>query len=502
LGSYGLLDPDEPLYGETAREMIVLKDWLSPRMNFTPWFDKPILFYWEVILAFKLFGVNEFAARFWSALLGVGGLFLTYRLSLLLFASRRKALFSGLILASSFGYIVLARASVTDMTLCFLISFALFAFYWGFTRPDGRWAYWGIYLFGALAALTKGPMGILIPFGVIGTYLFLTRRLGEIRRLHPLGGGLLLLAIATPWYAAMYVLYGAKFGNTFLIEYNLGRFLKPEHMHRSYFYYLPVLLLGLLPWGFFFPSAFYRVARRWRDPRFLFLLVWFSFVFLFFSVAESKLPSYLLPLFPPAAMILGYVWEEASAAKGDLQLTLSSVGVLFLGAGFFVLPHLSTKLSGRYPTAVDRAQILGGIVVIMGGVILLLFARRRWTAAFYAHLALMLLVVPTLLIFVMPEVERYVSTRALALQVAHPNASAHGVASFRYYRPSLTFYTRQVIHRLDEEKDLVRFLDSPEEVYCFMRRQDFEDFQRSHPDVPVFLKEQEGEVVLVSNWVH
>jgi 4-amino-4-deoxy-L-arabinose transferase-like glycosyltransferase len=497
LGHYGLLDPDEPLYGETAREMIVLGDWISPYMNFKPWFDKPIFFYWQMIVAFKLFGVNEFGARFWSALLGIGGVLLVYRFSLLLFGSRRQALFSGLILSTSLEYVVMARASVTDMTLTFFLTFALFSFWWGMTRPEGRRAYWGLYLFSGLATLTKGPLGVLLPFGTIGIYLLLTRRLAEIKRMRPIGGGLLFLAVSVPWYAGMYLLHGVEFGNTFLVQYNLGRFVTPEHVHQPYLYYVPILLLGFLPWGFFLPVALYRTARRWRDSNVLFLLVWFCFVLLFFTAAESKLPSYILPLFPAAAMLLSYAWEEAGGGKRDRPFLFSSLGVPLVGVAFFILPFFSTRLSLRYPSAVDRSWILGAILVAVGSAVVFRLARGRWTAAFSSQVAMMGLLIPTLLLLIMPEVERYVSTKALASQVVFEEKG--DVASYRYYRPSMTFYSMQVVRRLDQEDALARFLDSPHRVYCFIRQDELKTFQRAHPEVSLRRVKEDAGLVLISN---
>ncbi|HET6370598.1 MAG TPA: glycosyltransferase family 39 protein [Nitrospiria bacterium] len=497
LGHYGLLDPDEPLYGETAREMIVLGDWLSPHMNFKPWFDKPIFFYWQMIVAFKLFGINEFGARFWSAILGIGGLLLVYRFSLLLFGSRRQALLSGLILATSLEYVIMARASVTDMTLTFFLTFALFSFWWGMTRPEGRRAYWGLYLFSGLATLTKGPLGVLLPFGTIGIYLLLTRRLAEIKRMRPIGGGLLFLAVSVPWYAGMYLLHGVEFGNTFLVQYNLGRFIKPEHVHQPYLYYVPILLLGLLPWGFFLPVVLYRMARRWRESSILFLLVWFSFVLLFFTVAESKLPSYILPLFPAAAMLLAFAWEEARERKRDRSFFISALGVPLVGVAFFVLPYLSTRLSLRYPSAVNRSWILGAVLFAIGSAVAFRLARGRWNAAFFSQVAMMGLFIPTILLLIMPEVERYVSTKAIATQVVLEGKGE--VASYRYYRPSMTFYSMQVVRRLDQEDALAQFLDSPRRVYCFIREEELKAFQGSHPEVSLHRVKEDAGLVLISN---
>ena len=500
LGGYALIDPDEPVYGETAREMIVLGDWLSPHMDFRPWFDKPIFFYWLTILSFKFFGISEFAARFWSALLALGGTFLTYRFGVFLFGSRRQALLAALILATSFEFIVMARASVTDMTLTFFMSGALFLFYLGFSEPGARGAYWGIYPLCALATLTKGPMGTLLPLGIIGLFLLLTRRLGEVRRMHAIPGGLLLVGLVAPWYVAMYYLHGVEFGNSFLIQYNVGRFLQPEHVHRPYLYYVPILILGLFPWGAFFPVVLYRTVRRWRDPRLLFPLVWVCVIFFFFSAAESKLPSYILPLFPAAALLLGSAWwHPGDEGPPDPPMVWASAGTPLLGAALILLPLLSTQLLDRYPKAVQATGLLGSLLLVLGILVLAFLVRRRWEQAFALQVVLMALFIPLVLLRVMPEAERYASTRSLARLVARPADSGAEVASFRYYRPSMTFYSQKVVQRIERDEALANFLGSGRRVYCFIKRKSLDDFQQAYPGTPVHRLGDEGGLVLISN---
>ena len=240
IGGTPLLDPDEPVYAETAREMLQTGDFLSPRIFGNFWYDKPPMYYWLVAIAQFIFGDGEFAARFPAAIMACATSVMVYIAGTKLF-NERAGFWSAMILTSCVQFFYLGKAAVTDTTLLFFMTGALFSFI--------HKRYWLMYICMALATVTKGPIGIVFPGAIIFLYLLFMGQLKEILRMHVIRGLLLYFVLATPWYYAMYTVHGMEFINTFLGFHNLTRFTTAEHANRvTFWYYFPVIILGLFPW--------------------------------------------------------------------------------------------------------------------------------------------------------------------------------------------------------------------------------------------------------------
>lgn len=352
LGSVTLFDVDEAVFSEATKEMVESANWITPTYNGENRYDKPILIYWLMAGAYKLFGINEFAARFPSAIAGV-----LLGLSLFLFVRRlidkRRAFYSVTALALSLCFLFYTHAAVTDMTLSLFITLSIFSFYLSGVRAadanssQSPYRWWkdiyvyGFYLFSALAFLTKGLVGILFPFGVAFLYMLITEGPGKLIRnpfIRTLPGGILLfLLISAPWYIAQLIINGQEFIQQFIIKHHFQRYAGEISGHREPFYYfLPVLMIGLYPWIAFLPAGI-RNALKEKRPVEVFSLIWFAFVFIFFSFSTTKLPNYILPAVPPLTILIGAGitlnekgwWGRLS--KG-LLLTLSMV----LAAGFII----------------------------------------------------------------------------------------------------------------------------------------------------------------------
>ena len=255
IGAAPLLDPDEPVYAETAKEMIRFGDYLSPRIYNEYWYDKPPIFYWMVAASFKLFGgFSETAARLPAALMAIGSVLMTALASARLFGAR-TGFWSGIVMGTSVMLIYMGKASVTDTTLLFFMTAALFSFI--------HRHYWLMYLACGFAVMTKGPIGVVFPGAIVFFYLLVTHRLEELLRMHVVRGLLLVVAVGLPWYGYMYALHGAAFFNEFIGFHNVSRFTAPLHPVRAHWwFYLPVIVLGFFPWtGLLVQSvrnAFYR----------------------------------------------------------------------------------------------------------------------------------------------------------------------------------------------------------------------------------------------------
>jgi 4-amino-4-deoxy-L-arabinose transferase-like glycosyltransferase len=316
LGSTGLFDADEPAYAQAAREMLARGDWVTPYFNGQPRFDKPILFYWLIIASYGVFGVTEFAVRFWSALSALGLVLLLWR------AARRwngegAALWTAIAFSTNLLTALLARAAVTDMLLTFFVTASILAGLEALEGPlaGSRWQATGMWVAMALAVLVKGPVGVLIPAMALGGCLVaLPEARASLRHLFPWEGPVLFLLIAAPWYVLALSANGWAFVDGFVIKHHVTRFTGVISSHAGpLWFYLPVILVGFFPWSGFLPAALWHAARAaWSrqavkggDRLAVTCLCWLTGLFVFFSLAGTKLPSYLFPAFPAMALLVG-----------------------------------------------------------------------------------------------------------------------------------------------------------------------------------------------------
>ena len=359
IGGVPLLDPDEPVYAETAREMILTGDYLSPRIFGDYWYDKPPMYYWLVALAFHVFGDGEFAARFPAGLMA-GGTALMLYFSVTKLFNERAGFWSSLVLSSSIMFFYMGKAAVTDTTLLFFMTGALLCFL--------HKRYWLMYICMALGTVTKGPIGVVFPGTIIFLYLLFMGQLREIFRMHPIRGILLYFMVASPWYYAMYTVHGMDFINTFLGFHNITRFTTPEHASRvTFWYYFPVIILGMFPWtGILFQSIKSSISDSRIDEMrtLMFMHVWWVFVLLFFTICKTKLVSYILPMFPALAIIIG--WNiSRMIAKLRYNTTFYS---WIVGSGImFTLLGIGWVIGGQQlPELEFSGLILGGLTFVLG----------------------------------------------------------------------------------------------------------------------------------------
>jgi len=347
LGSLPLVDVDEPVYGQVGKEMASagLVGWLTPHNGGLPWFDKPPLFYWLTALSMRLFGVSEFAARFPSALLAMDLVAVTCALARRAYPQTpRAALWAGFALATSVQFFLLARAAVTDMTLALMLTSALLALYAWMQTDRGRWIALAGVMTG-LAALTKGPVALVLIGVQTIAYLCLTRQVKRLLSPALWGGFALCLVVALPWFLAMIHLHRRLFIDGFLEANNITRYLQAEHRETSpFWFFLPVLLGGFFPWSLALPGALILAWRQgqeaWRarlaDNPALFLGLWVALVFVFFSASQTKLWTYIFPLSPAAAVLVGrWMWKRPETLARFVGLRMYDA-VLWLALGILL----------------------------------------------------------------------------------------------------------------------------------------------------------------------
>jgi len=307
-GSLPVTAPVEVNYAQTAKEMLAAGDWLSPQIYGNYWYDKPIFFYWELVAAFSMFGVTDFAARFFPALFAVAGLGLIYAFARRLY-NERTAFWATIILGTGVLYSMLAKLILTDMSLFLFFGGTLAAFFIGYYEQR-RGYFYIAYACAGLAVLTKGPIGLLLPGLIILVFLALARDLSALRRICIPTGLLVFAAVCAPWYIYMYLTHGADFVNTFLGIHNVLRATVSEHAQWNvWYFYLGIYFIGMFPWSFALPLALYRAwrVRPMIDVRILFLLVWAVVVPLFFQCMATKYPTYSFPAFLPTAILTAHL---------------------------------------------------------------------------------------------------------------------------------------------------------------------------------------------------
>ena len=439
IGGTALLDPDEPVYAETAKEMIRFGDYLSPRIYNEFWYDKPPVFYWLVALSLRIFGgFSELAARLPAALMAIGSILMTALVTARIFGAR-TGFWSGLVMGTSVILMYMGKASVTDSTLLFFMTAALFSFI--------RRHYWLMYLACGLAVMTKGPIGVVFPAGIVFFYLLAARQLEQIFRMHILRGLLLVVVVGLPWYVYMYEVHGMAFLYEFIGFHNVSRFTAPLHPVRAHWYfYLPVVLLGFFPWTGLLLQSVKNAFRRsfGEEARMLvFFQVWWIFVLVFFSVAQTKQVSYMLLLTPPLSIIIG--WNLTRMLEDWRQTHFAWAGG---SAVMFLVLGLAWLMSGDGFTELAESGLWLGVFTLLLGaaIVYAITASHRLILAAWLHVLAGIVTMVLAFGVMMPAIEGHFSVKQVALHyVADYRAAAEAEGRVLYIdkqlRPGVMLYT-------------------------------------------------------------
>ncbi|HIP46980.1 MAG TPA: glycosyltransferase family 39 protein [Campylobacterales bacterium] len=310
LGWLPLFDLDEGAFSEATREMLESGNYLTTYLNGELRFDKPIFIYWFQALSVKLFGLNEFAVRIPSAIAASLWVFATYFFTAR-YVDSKKAFIAAFIMIASLQITIIAKAAIADALLNLFIALAMFSLYRLYETRENKFIYF-TYLFVGLGALTKGPVAIMVPLVV--SFLFFVFK-GEWKFwlksvFNPKGIGIFLL-VAAPWYILEYMDQGEKFINGFFFKHNISRFSGAMEGHYgSLVYYIPVFLIGLLPFTALYIKVLTGVKKLFKNDLHLFLIIWFLFVFIFFSFSGTKLPHYVIYGYTPLFILVGLLWQD------------------------------------------------------------------------------------------------------------------------------------------------------------------------------------------------
>src|SRR3954464_15469653 len=472
LGAFGLTGADEPRYAQIAREMLARHDWIVPTLNGTPWLEKPALLYWKMMNSYAIFGVSDWAARvpaaFHAAVVVFGIFFFMRRFR---FASELDA---AMIAASSAGMIGFGRGPSTDMLVS--APFALAMMCWWTWHQTNR-KLWLLIFYGLLGvgALAKGPVAPALAVLVVGAYAVL-RRDGKIfvRSLSVMGF-ILFAAIVLPWYLAVQHKV-PQFFRVFFIEHNLERFGTNLYQHsQPFWYYIPVFLLAVMPWTLFAVPALIDAGRnawkRWRassqstnsesviidadsdDGLASFLFVWIIVPIVFFSISRAKLPGYILPAIPAAALLTAdYVHRLKAIPRLLTSFHALLCAVLMVGA--LMAPFAMMKVQPPSYMGIFMA-VTGGVIAFM---VLVMVRREGMRVLHFVTLVPAILAVAFLLRPAAATIDRTQSARPINQRLAELGVpAAEPVASFNVKRQvayGLDFYRNQPISHYEQEGPL------------------------------------------------
>jgi len=502
IGTRPIWDIDEGTHATTSKDMVLGGDWITPTFNGEPFYDKPILYNWIAALAFLAFGFTEFAARLPSAVLGSGCVLVTYLLGRKI-SGTILGFLSGAILATSFEFIVLSRAVVHDICLAFFITLALYLFYIGYQDEKHRRR--NLLLFYAalgFAMLAKGPVGLAIPAMTIGLFLLYEKKLSFIREMQIGWGILIFLGVASPWYVLI-SLKNPEYAAYFFIKQNLGSFLSSDTRHPGpFYYYIPVLFGGFFPWSCFLPLAIIYAFRRQFTTihnGVLFIIIWFSIVFIFFSAATSKLATYILPLFPAASILVAILWHELlKTASGGIRkaFMLSFLPVVILALAAMIYLWFYPLAQIEYESGITPAQINFLTIWVVVGIVsaFLFFVIKRDLLFFSAIIVTVVFTLIVFLLIIVPSVNPYRSSREFARLYDQLIPPGEKLAFYRRIKESALFYTNRKAIVLRTPNALSEYLNSPQRVFCVITKKRLE-----HLESMPYVVEQQGDKLLISN---
>jgi 4-amino-4-deoxy-L-arabinose transferase-like glycosyltransferase len=384
-----LFQTDEGRYAEIPREMLASGDWVTPRLDGLKYFEKPALQYWATAATYAVFGESNWTSRLWTALTGFLGILMTAWVGWRLF-DRSTAWGAALLLASSFYYVIMGHFNTLDMGVSFFMSATLFAFLLAMRAADSgdlrarrNWMY-AAWAAAALGMLSKGLEAVVLPGAVFVLYTLVARDWKRWRQLHYYGGLLIFLVIAAPWFVLVSIRNPDFFQHFFIYEH-FDRFLTPvAHRPGSWWYFIPILIAGMLPW---WPQFVRATLKSWqREPGArsgsgifnptLFMWIWVVFIFVFFSFSDSKLGSYILPIFPALALLVGH--ELGKLRRSDILLNAVLCVVMAL-ATLWLAPMLKHD-GGGVPLELYKAYLPW---LAVGCGVLLLGAGTAFVLAYY-----------------------------------------------------------------------------------------------------------------------
>ena len=525
LGERPLFTPDEGRYAEIAREMVVSGDYITPRLNHIKYFEKPILFYWLESAAIHLTGLSIWSVRSVNALISLFGCLFTYSFIRKLYG-RTAGLMAAFIMGTSLLYFVMAHMVSLDLPVTVLIAATLYFFLLGILEPYGRTRriyLWAASASSACAVLTKGLIGIVLPVMIITAWIAILNEWRLLKQVYLPSCLFIFILIAAPWHILV-ANQNPEFFYFYFIQQHFLRYTMKEVGHyQPTWFFIPILFLGFFPWIMFLPqalkNAFPKSWKRRNEYKIeIFFLLWISIIFIFFSFSKSKLIPYILPVFPPLAILIARYFQLSIANQTNIKIKKSYVcllitSILIAIVFFFLPPYIFTT----YPQTAVIYLNLASATLVIGSCMALFFSYRK-----YIYSAIITTIVMTwffllLLLSALP----YLDTRSIASLtnqlklIIHPQDD---IVTYNQYYQDLPFYLERRITILNWKNELSFGMKhqntkawmindeefkhrwySQQRVFALMSFDEYEKFKKKYPDKPIYLIGKSNTNILISN---
>ena len=498
IGNYALMDVDETRYVAMSRDMFNSKDFLTLYLNGDYFFEKPPLYFWGECLSFAVFGkINEFSARFPVALYGMLTAFLVYFTGRRL-VSKSYGVISSLILATSFEFVILSKFAILDIVVSTCIAFSLmFGFLTFFCKEENKKYFWWLfYIFSGLAVMAKGIPGFVVPFGTIFFVSISQRKFKEIfRPQYFVVGFLLFFLITVPWHAAMFKIHDPLFFNEYIVKHHLERFINSNEIGRKqpFYFYILTFLWGFLPWIFSAIAAVICRIKHLKKISFenldnsgkflLFNSIAFLFIMLFFSASSTKLITYILPIYVPAACILGFAWKDyiqKGVCEKAINISVYILSVICLIAsigGLFTQYFLPESLYND----ILNAKWFCIILVFMFGAASAVFAVKKKYAGVFASYVLFIAILSAFGTKMFFNIDYRFGQNDLMRIAASVKAEQKPLATFGFSRrySLLYYYGGKVNFNIEKDYDVLKELLKHENYRVIVKTKDLNELRRN-----------------------
>jgi len=513
-----LTHPDEVFYIQTAKEMLAYNSWLTPMIFDGVHFEKPFFSLALFALAIKLFGLTSFAGRLWPSLFGIIGVGTVYWIAWILFKRKQLAFFAGFILSSSFIYLALSRAVLTDMIFSVIVAISIGFFCLAYYNRKFKQS--GIILWmsvAAVAVLTKGLLGIVFPLITVIIFLAYKKDLVFLKCSAMIWGCLLFFGIAMPWHLLMYQRHGQWFLEEYFYNVHWRRLLMAEHARLdNWYFYLMLLIVGVMPWFLFWASVgralFVQFKKKMssRDQLF-FLLAWIACIYIFVQPAHSKLASYIFPAFPAIVILLAYAIDEAieKARRGEtprlFKTCAYATSALLLGVA------LGGIIAGKMyiNILIDmRPVYFAATAIVLTATLIFYFNRtKRYTLMTVSYLGVSITLIASLF-FARPYIEPWVSCKDISDVFMRMDNSQTPVLASKFYVRGVRYYTDRPMAVIDingkgfwsphpipflnTEQMVVDFLNERPVTWAILKEGNVQDIKRILKHRKFTINEHEG----------
>lgn len=509
LGNRPFATPDEARYVEIPREMVETGDYITPRLNGVKYFEKPPLLYWLQAGVMKTFGLTETVMRSVTALLGALGVALTFAFATSTLGFSIGVLAS-LILATSPLYFAMAHMITLDMSTTVFITLALVFFYSAIIAEPGwtrRLRFWGFAVACALGVMTKGVMALAISGPIIVLWLTLSRHWSKLRPFYPISATILFLALVLPWHIAVSIQNPEFLYKYFIVEHVL-RFTTNHHdRYQPIWFFIPILLIGFFPWSAFSPLLGKGLKNKSLKT---YLMLWAFWPLLFFSFSHSKLVPYILPSFPPLAILLAHGLHNIGRSQDDERLKTGTAIIALIGLIGYFFPYDTWGIQHN----IENFTRLFALLCCISGLIAFIGAWLRNKDYTYATLGALAFACNMILILATPFIQKP-SVKPLLSPSLPLNDR---IVSYEVYFQDLPVYSQRIVTVVDAKGELAfgcevedtsawminkaKFMSlwqSPEHLWVVMKKESLADFQRDYPKLFVYTYRQTYSHVLVSN---